>query len=141
MPLALGDGATFRQVGLVGFAYAGVDHELALYWLDSYGGGLFLPFRDATNGVEAFGVGRYLLDGAKSADLGVPVELAGSPLRSGVGEGESSEVSLGHRAQLRLDFNFAYHPSCASNTTWVCPLVPAANHLAIEVRAGERQPL
>jgi len=43
---------------------------LEVLWLDEYSGGVFLPFRDATNGSETYGAGRYLLDAAKSADLG-----------------------------------------------------------------------
>ena len=45
--------------------------ELTLYWLGGYGGGVFLPFRDATTGRTTFGGGRYLLDGIKGADLGM----------------------------------------------------------------------
>ncbi len=45
--------------------------ELTLYWLGGYGGGVFLPFRDATTGRTTFGGGRYLLDGIKGADLGL----------------------------------------------------------------------
>ena len=45
-------------------------HELELYWLEGYGGGLFLPFRDATSPAESYGAGRYLLDTVKGADLG-----------------------------------------------------------------------
>lgn len=61
---------------------------LDVYWIDVYGGGVFLPFRDATAGRETYGGGRYLLDTVKGADLG--------------GTGDT----------LTLDFNFAYHPSC-----------------------------
>ena len=87
-----------------------------MYWLEDYAGGLFLPFRDATGGRETYGGGRYLLDGAKSADLG------GDPARG----------------TLVLDFNFAYHPSCAFDDRWACPLAPAENWLDLPVRAGER---
>ena len=92
------------------------DHELELYWLDAYGGGLFLPFRDATAGRATYGAGRYLLDTVKGADLG----------------------SDGGR--LVLDFNFAYNPSCAYDPSWLCPLAPPPNRLAVEVRAGELAP-
>ena len=51
-----------------------------------YAGGLFIPFRDATNGTETYGAGRYLVDAAKSADLG------GDPATG----------------TLIIDFNFAY---------------------------------
>lgn len=87
---------------------------LELYWLDGYGGGLFLPFRDATSGTETYGAGRYLLDTVKGSDLGMEGDL------------------------LVLDFNFAYNPSCAYDPMWVCPLAPPPNRLEVPVRAGER---
>jgi len=79
---------------------------------------LFVPFRDATNGTETYGAGRYLLDAAKSADLG-------------------GDLAAG---TLVLDFNFAFQPSCAFDPKWACPLAPPANRLDLEVRAGERLP-
>jgi uncharacterized protein (DUF1684 family) len=88
--------------------------ELELYWLDGYGGGLFLPFRDTTSGTETYGAGRYLLDTVKGADLGMQHD------------------------RLVLDFNFAYNPSCAYEPSWVCPLAPSPNRLTIPIRAGER---
>jgi uncharacterized protein (DUF1684 family) len=84
--------------------------------MEGYAGGLFLPFRDATNGSETYGAGRYLLDAAKSADLG--------------GDRE--------RGTLILDFNFAFQPSCAYDPKWACPLAPPANRLDLPIRAGER---
>jgi uncharacterized protein (DUF1684 family) len=33
--------------------------ELTLFWLAGYGGGVFLPFADPTNGQETYGAGRY----------------------------------------------------------------------------------
>lgn len=101
------------------FAVVGQPSELVLYAFEAYGGGLFLPFRDATSGAETYGGGRYLLDTIKHADLGVE-------------EGPRSE----HR--LVLDFNFAYHPSCVYSPAWDCPLAPTSNHLSVAIRAGER---
>ncbi|GMQ86079.1 MAG: DUF1684 domain-containing protein [Acidimicrobiia bacterium] len=95
-------------------AIHGEPFALNLYWLDSYGGGVFLPFRDLTNLSTTYGEGRYLLDGAKGADLGK--------------EGDA----------LVLDFNFSYHPSCVWDDRWSCPLAPPGNSLPIEIRAGER---
>ncbi|MEE8544514.1 MAG: DUF1684 domain-containing protein, partial [Alphaproteobacteria bacterium] len=92
--------------------------ELTLYWIGGYGGGVLLPFRDATSGETTFGGGRYLLDTLKGADLGLAD--AGAAL---------------------LDFNFAYNPSCAYAERWVCPLAPPANHLPTAVPAGEKAPL
>jgi uncharacterized protein (DUF1684 family) len=42
--------------------------------------------------------------------------------------------------QLVLDFNFAYHPSCAHDGKWACPLAPPENTIAQAVRAGEMLP-
>jgi uncharacterized protein len=103
-----------RRFATVRFEVDGTTHALALYWLESYGGGVFLPFRDATSGVETYGGGRYLLDTAKGADLGGTFEA------------------------IILDFNFAYHPSCVHSPRWSCPLAPPENRLPIAVRAGER---
>ena len=91
--------------------------ELTLYWLLGYGGGVFLPFADATSGRDTYGAGRYLLDTIKGADLG------------------STPDGL-----TVLDFNFAYNPSCAYSPRYLCPLAPPTNRLPMPVRAGERAP-
>jgi uncharacterized protein (DUF1684 family) len=88
--------------------------SLDVYWVAVYGGGVFIPFRDATNGAETYGAGRYLLDTVKGADLG------------------------GVDGRLIVDFNYAYHPSCTYDPKWSCPLAPPANRLAVPIRAGER---
>jgi uncharacterized protein (DUF1684 family) len=90
------------------------EQSLDLYWLDGYGGGVFLSFADATGGTESYGACRYLLDTVKGADLGE---------RDG---------------KLVLDFNFSYNPSCAYDPRWVCPLAPPGNRLEMAIRAGER---
>lgn len=102
-----------ERIAKVRFGLAGRPAELSLFWLGGYGGGLFLPFRDATNGVETYGGGRYLLDTIKGVDLG-------------------EEYS-----RLVIDFNYAYNPSCAYDARWDCPLPPAENRLDRPVRAGE----
>ena len=114
--LASSDGGTmaFDRVGVAHFALGGASCELELYWLTAYGGGLFVPFADATAGAETYGAGRYLLDTVKGADLGA---------RDG---------------RLVLDFNLAYNPSCSYDPRWSCPLAPPPNRLAIPVRMGER---
>ncbi len=114
-----GDGTLgVRRAGWVDVPFPQGERRLGLYWLEGYAGGLFLSFRDATNGVETYGGGRYLLDAAKSADLG------GDPAAG----------------TIVLDFNFAYQPSCAFDPRWVCPLTPAENVLDIRVEAGEQIP-
>jgi len=93
--------------------------ELTLYWIEGYGGGVFLPFVDATSGTETYGGGRYLLDTIKGADLGA-VRPDGT---------------------LTLDFNFSYFPSCSYSPRYVCPFAPSGNRLRGAVRAGERLPV
>ncbi|EYD71272.1 DUF1684 domain-containing protein [Limimaricola hongkongensis] len=95
----------------------GLGAELTLWWIGGYGGGLFLPFRDATCGAGSYGGGRYAIDAIKSSDLG----LAAS-------------------GRLILDFNFAYTPSCAWSPDWVCPLAPPENRVEAAITAGERDP-
>jgi uncharacterized protein (DUF1684 family) len=109
------DGSTrFIKIGEVGFEVSGQDATLDVLWLDAYGGGIFIPFRDTTNGMSTYGGGRYLLDTVKGADLGH--------------DGD----------QIILDFNYAYHPSCVYSYRWSCPLAPPANALSFPVEAGER---
>ena len=109
------DTLSFRRIGSVEIPFP--EHgprTLSLFWMEGYSGGLFLPFRDATSGHETYPAGRYLLDTAKSADLG------GAPDRS----------------SLILDFNFAYQPSCAFDPQWACPLAPPENRLDLPDAGG-----
>lgn len=106
----------YTRVAHVHFSVQGKPSMLSLFWLEGYGGGLFLPFRDATNGHATYPGGRYLYDTIKGADL-----------NSNAGE-------------FILDFNFAYNPSCAYNDQWVCPLPPPENRLPLAVPAGEQSP-
>jgi uncharacterized protein (DUF1684 family) len=88
--------------------------RLAVWWLAQYGGGLFLPLRDASAGRSSYGGGRYLLDTAKGADLGA--------------EGSA----------LVVDLNFLYHPSCRYDPQWACPLAPPENTIDKPIHGGER---
>ena len=88
---------------------------LDVWWLGSYGGGVWLPLRDPHP--ETYGGGRYLLDTVKGADLG------------------------GSRpARLVIDLNFAYNPSCAYDAAWACPLAPEGNRTELAVPVGELLP-
>jgi uncharacterized protein (DUF1684 family) len=93
---------------------------LSLYWLDIYGGGLFLPFRDATSPQESYGGGRYLFDTIKGSNF-------------------LSSTDENGRMQIVLDFNYAYNPSCAYNDAWTCPLAPVENRLSVAIPAGEKK--
>jgi uncharacterized protein (DUF1684 family) len=104
-----------RRIAAVHFELSGQSAQLSLFWVQGYGGGLFLPFTDQTNRTETFGGGRYLYDTIKGVDLGVDEH------------------------EILLDFNFAYNPSCAYNDRWVCPLAPQENDLNLAILAGEKR--
>jgi len=108
------DGAVpFSGIGRVTLGDLG---SVAVWWLDSYGGGVFLPLRDGTAGRETYGAGRYVLDTVKGSDLGR--------------DGDA----------WVLDLNFAYNPSCVYDYRWVCPLAPPANRVDAPVPVGELLP-
>jgi uncharacterized protein len=106
----------FSRIGTLRFALGPDEQSLALLWNEGYGGGLFISFQDETSGHETYPAARYLLDTVKGSDLGTSAGL------------------------LVLDFNFAYNPSCAYDSSWACPLAPRESRLSIAVRAGERTP-
>lgn len=108
----------YRRVGILDTPWG----DLTLFWLAAYGGGLFLPVRDGTasrdfDGPRSYGAGRYLTDTVKGT----------------FGRGVVIEAS----DRVRLDFNYAYNPSCAYDDRWACPLAPPENRLAAPIRAGE----
>jgi len=105
-----GEAMAMRRFGVVVLPVG----TLEVFWIDVYGGGVFVPFRDATSGTTTYGGGRYLLDTIKGADLG----------------------STAH-GELVLDFNFAYHPSCHYHYRWSCPLAPRESLLSVPILAGE----
>jgi uncharacterized protein (DUF1684 family) len=119
-PLALpnsgAESPAFDRVGRVTLVLPAGAESLPVFWMRGYAGGVFLPFRDATNGAETYGAGRYVLDTAKSADLG------GDPAAG----------------TYVVDLNFAFQPSCAFDPRWACPLAPPESRLAARIEAGER---
>jgi uncharacterized protein len=108
------DGAArMRSIGAVEIPTP-VDARIEVWWLEQYGGGVFVPLRDGTAGELTYGGGRYLLDTAKGADLGS---------RDGC---------------LIIDLNFLYHASCRYDSAWQCPLAPPENRVTAAIQAGER---
>ncbi|MBM2622836.1 DUF1684 domain-containing protein [Actinoplanes sp. LDG1-06] len=103
----------YNRVGIILTPYG----ELSLWWIEAYGGGLFLPVRDATCGQGAYGGGRYLTDTVKGT------------------HGRGLEPLGGSR--VRLDFNYLYNPSCAYNDAYLCPLAPPENTVSAAIEAGE----
>ncbi len=109
------DGAVpFERLGVADLPGVG---RLDVWRLASYGGGLFVPVKDASAGAAGgtYGGGRYLVDTVKGADLG------------------TSE------GRLVLDLNFAYNPSCAYDPAWACPLAQPGSTVAVPIPVGERQ--
>jgi len=104
----------FERIGLVRIPEVG---SLDVWRLTTYGGGIFVPVKDALKGKHGgtYGGGRYLLDTIKGADLG-------------------SDPAAN---TLVLDFNFAYNPSCAYDPAWACPLAPITNTVPVEIPVGE----
>jgi uncharacterized protein (DUF1684 family) len=103
----------FERLGVAGVPDVG---PLDVWRLASYGGGLFVPVKDASAGADGgtYGGGRYLVDTVKGADLG------------------------GADRALVLDFNFAYNPSCAYDPDWACPLAQPGNTVGAAIPVGER---
>ncbi len=113
VPTASDGVVPFERIGVVRLGQLG---RLDVWWLGSYGGGVFLPLRDGSAGQGTYGGGRYLLDTVKGADLG------------------------GDDGRLVVDLNFAYHPSCTYDPRWSCPLAPEGNRISAVVAAGEQLP-
>jgi uncharacterized protein (DUF1684 family) len=103
----------YRRVGIAGTPFG----PLSLWWIDAYGGGLFLPVRDGTSAHETYGGGRYLTDTVK-----------GTHGRGLVRVGPD---------RVRLDFNYLYNASCAYDDRWACPLAPPENRVPARIEAGE----
>ena len=110
VPTATDGVVPFELVGRVTLPGLGA---LDVWWAAVYGGGIFLPLKDATSGKASYGGGRYVLDTVKGADLG------------------------GDPGALVVDLNFSYQPSCAYDDAWACPLPGAGNTLAVAVPVGE----
>jgi uncharacterized protein (DUF1684 family) len=103
----LGDVTEVPAAGRLQFEHAGAAHGLLATWS---GERLFVNFRDATNGAQTYGAGRFLTVDAPEGD------------------------------RAWLDFHRAHHPPCAHTPYATCPLPPLENRLSIAVTAGERHP-
>ena len=96
-------------------AFANATFELegqkcALKIFKASDGSLFLPFKDLTTNQETYGSGRYL-------DL---------------------DMRMIKDGKIEIDFNRCYHPYCAYNHTYTCPVPPAENLVNVAVKAGEK---
>lgn len=110
IPTATDGIVPWERVGVLRTPWGPLD----AWWLDSYGGGLWIPVRDAGSGTLSYGGGRYLYDTVKGADLGTTDD-----------------------GELVVDLNYLYAPSCAHDPRWSCPLPPPGNVLDVVVPVGE----
>ncbi len=114
MPTSSPRRTIYEKYGEAHFTMDDTAYQLPIYQshelreTEKYRDHLFLPFTDLTSGDETYGGGRYL-------ELTIP-------------EGDS----------LIIDFNKAYHPYCAYNPKYACPIPPKENNLPIAIRAGVR---
>lgn len=108
MQTSTNDYVTFHRFGQIQFPVNGETQTLTIYRSPEQAE-LFLPFADATSGIETYGGGRYL-------------EI--QPLGGG---------------DYEVDFNQAYNPYCAYSDEWSCPIPPAENRLTVKIEAGEKQ--
>jgi uncharacterized protein (DUF1684 family) len=110
LPTSAQEMRRMRRIGTLTFTIAGQSLALTAFAdADTRSiDQLFVPFGDATSGTETYGGGRYL-------------ELPRTPT-----------------GLYDLDFNLAYHPYCVFNPSYVCPVPPRENRLAIPIPAGEK---
>lgn len=115
LPTYDGQKKTYVQYAILNFQLKGKPYRLTLYRslqlarLPQYRDYLFLPFKDATNGNETYGGGRYL-------------DLRLGDIKDG---------------KIQIDFNKAYNPYCAYSDGYACPIPPTENHLTTTIKAGE----
>ncbi|MBI2794321.1 MAG: DUF1684 domain-containing protein [Ignavibacteria bacterium] len=100
------------RIGVFEFLLGGKRHRLTAFaYIEARNNyELFVPFKDATNGIDTYEVGRYM-----------NIE----PL-----EDDSAYL---------IDFNEAYNPFCAYNEVYSCPLIPVENVLSTAIAAGEKK--
>lgn len=98
-----------KRIGTLSFSIDGVEQQLVgLRLAGTQDESIFIPFKDATNGPESYGAGRYL------------------------------DLAAQDDGTYDLDFNLAYAPFCAYSPSYSCPLPPTENWLKVRIEAGER---
>lgn len=116
MPTYSGKEKSFIKYAIITFEIDDQPLKLTLYQnvkltgIKGFEKHLFLPFKDATNGEETYGGGRY-------------IDLSTDDIQNG---------------KLQLDFNKCYNPWCAYSDGFNCPIPPIDNHLPVKILAGEK---
>lgn len=116
MSTSSGQKQEYYKYGVLSFQLQGKNMELNVYRslslmrVPQYKNYLFIPFKDATNGKDTYGGGRYLA--LETTDI--------------------------QNDSVILDFNKAYNPYCAFSDGYSCPIPPKKNHLTVGIEAGEK---
>ena len=108
--IAMTGGETEEYEAFANATFELAGQKCALKIFKAEDGSLFLPFKDLTTNKETYGSGRYL-------DL---------------------DMRMIKNNQMEIDFNRCYHPYCAYNHTFTCPVPPAENLVNVAIKAGER---
>lgn len=106
LPSTSGRENPYTKIGVVALTIEGTAYELMV--LDDGDGGVFIPFRDGTSGVETYGGGRYV-----------------------------DVVSVSDASAI-VDFNTARNPWCVYDEEFICPLPPTENWITQRIPAGEK---
>jgi uncharacterized protein (DUF1684 family) len=106
IPDTKGETQSYLDYGRFPIERDGVVATLEVYRPVDHPDQFFIAFFDSTNGGDTYEGGRYVH--LDSLDM--------------------------HR--FVLDFNKAYNPYCAYDSSWICPIPPRANALPFGVRAG-----
>lgn len=106
VPNSIGTENDIVLVGHLTFQLQGKEIKLKAH--EGEDGGLFVIFRDASNGVTTYAAGRYLATEKPQPD-----------------------------GTVFVDFNLAYSPPCAFNRFTTCPYIPE-NKIPMAVEGGER---
>lgn len=110
MSTSKGDRQLFNKIGQFDLVVGGQHVRLQAYQsAERESPSIFVPFRDATSGIESYGAARYL------------------------------DLEVEHNDEYVVDFNFAYNPYCAYSEDYICPLPPRENWLTVPIRAGEKK--
>jgi uncharacterized protein (DUF1684 family) len=112
MQTSTGDEQEYRRWGRFSFKVEGKPAALTIY-SNANGQEFFMPFKDATNGKDTYGAGRYMDEHRPGF----------RPLEGG---------------KFTVDFNNAYNPYCAYSSAYSCPLPPRENWMKVPIRAGEK---
>lgn len=106
VPSSIGTESLYTTLGVVGLSIGESSYQLTV--LDDGDGGAFIPFRDATAGVETYAGGRY---------VGIDPSTAG---------------------EVIVDFNTAQNPWCVYDEEFTCPLPSAENWITEPIPAGAK---